>query len=448
MPLKAYSSRHVALPGGISPATLLVRHSRIEQILPYGQAPAEYEVIDYGDDYLLPGLVDTHVHINEPGRTEWEGFATATRAAASGGYTTLIDMPLNCLPETTTVEALEQKRLAAQGKCRVDWAAWGGVVSDNQQHILPLAHAGVPGYKCFLIYPGIEGFTMIDEQQLRLALPHVAEAKLPLLVHAELDGPLQTAAAKLIHADWKQYSTYLASRPEEAELEAIDLMIRLCREFGCRIHIVHLSAASALERLRSARAEGLPITVETCPHYLHLSAEQISDGATLFKCAPPIREQANRERLWTGLATGIIDMVVTDHSPCPPAMKRTEEGDFQRAWGGIASLSVSLPILWTEAKKRGFSLNDIVRWMSTNPARLAGLEGRKGKLDIGYDADIVVFAPDETITVTEETLYYRHPVSPYLGEHLWGRVRATLLRGTPVFAEGVFPGKEQGRELR
>jgi allantoinase len=341
----------------------LVREGKIEQILPYREIPAEYEAIDYGDDYLLPGLVDTHVHINEPGRTEWEGFSTATRAAAAGGYTTLVDMPLNCLPETTTVEALEQKRHAAQGKCRVDWMAWGGVVSDNQPHILPLAQAGVPGYKCFLIYPGIEGFTMIDEQQLRLALPHVAEAQLPLLVHAELDGPLRTAAAKLIDADWKQYSTYLASRPEEAELEAIDLMIRLCREFGCRIHIVHLSAASALDRLRSARAEGLPLTVETCPHYLHLSAEQIPAGATLFKCAPPIREQANRERLWTGLATGVIDMVVTDHSPCPPAMKRLDEGNFQRAWGGIASLSVSLPILWTEAKKRGFTWNDIVRWM-------------------------------------------------------------------------------------
>ena len=317
---QAFLSTRVVLPEGIGPATVLVTDGRIEVVSHGRSIPHGYWVTDCGDDCILPGLVDTHVHINEPGRTEWEGFETATRAAAAGGYTTLVDMPLNCLPETTTVAALEEKRAAARGKCHVDWAAWGGVVADNQGDIAALAAAGVPGFKCFLIYPGIEGLTMVDEAQLRAALPHVAESGLPLLVHAELAAPLEAAAASLADADWTKYSTYLASRPDEAELAAIRLMIDLCREFKCRIHIVHLSSADALTLLGNARAEGLPITVETCPHYLHLAAEEISDGATLFKCAPPIRSKMNQHCLWEGLLTGVIDLVASDHSPCPPEM--------------------------------------------------------------------------------------------------------------------------------
>lgn len=448
MPLQAFSSLRVVLADGIRPATLLVEGGKIRSIASHGQIPNGCQVHDFGNNYLLPGLVDTHVHINEPGRTEWEGFATATCAAAAGGYTTLVDMPLNCLPETTTVAALHQKRRAAQGKCRVDWAAWGGVVADNQQHILPLAAEGVPGYKCFLVYPGIEGFTMVDREQLRRAMPHVAESGLPLLVHAELEGPLETAAKHLNDADWRQYATYLASRPEEAELEAIEWMLSLSREFGSKIHIVHLSSAKALDMLRAARVEGLPITVETCPHYLHFTAEQIPDGATLFKCAPPIRQQANRERLWQGLKEGIIDLIATDHSPCPPEMKRLEEGNFQRAWGGIASLSIGFSVIWTEARTRGLAITDLVRWMSTAPAKLAGLDYRKGLLAEGYDADLVAFDPEAKFTVTPEGLYYRHPVSPYLGEELFGSVKATILGGVPVFAEGWFPGEPPGKELR
>ena len=445
---QAFLSTRVVLPEGIGPATVLVDDGRIEGVS-YGRSiPHGYWVTDCGDDCILPGLVDTHVHINEPGRTEWEGFATATGAAAAGGYTTLIDMPLNCLPETTTVAALEQKRAAAQGKCHVDWAAWGGVVADNQDHIAALAAAGVPGFKCFLIYPGIQGFTMVDEAQLRAALPHVAQTGLPLLVHAELAQPIEAAAATLTNADWTRYATYLASRPDDAEVAAIRSMIDLCREFRCRVHIVHLSSAEALTMLANARAEGLPITVETCPHYLHLAAERIPDGATLFKCAPPIRSKINQHCLWEGLLTGVIDLIASDHSPCPPKMKRLDSGSFQQAWGGIAGLSVGLPVMWTSLRERGLPLAGIARWMAQQPAKLAGLSRRKGSIAEGHDADLVIFDPEASFTLTADRLHYRHPVSPYLGEQLWGVVKKTFLRGNEIFSGGVLLGEPLGMELR
>ncbi len=447
MSLQAFIARRVVTSEGIRPAAILVEGERIQAVVSPDQVPAEgYQIHNFGDAAILPGLVDSHVHINDPGRAEWEGFETATRSAAAGGYTLLVDMPLNCLPATTTVAALGAKRAAARGRCRVDWAAWGGVVHDNQCDIEALAAAGVPGFKCFLIHPGIEGFTMVTEQQLRSALPHVARTRLPLLVHAELPGPIDQATAALAGADWTRYSTYLQSRPDEAELTAIRLMLSLCREYGFRLHIVHLATSQALEELRAARSEGLPVSVETCPHYLHLTAEKISDGATLNKCAPPIRSRDNRERLWQGLREGTIDLVVTDHSPCPPAMKRLAEGNFHTAWGGIASLSIALPLMWTEARRRGFTLLDLARWMAAEPARLAGCDACKGRLAAGYDADFVVFDPDREFVVTEDKLHYRHPVSPYLGEKLRGVVKATYLRGNPVFAEGEFPGKAEGRE--
>ena len=447
----AYISRRVVTPAGIVPACLMVEHGRIQSVLLPENIAGASEVHDFGDLCILPGLVDSHVHINEPGRTGWEGFATATRAAAAGGYTTLIDMPLNCLPETTTVAALEEKRAAATGQCWVDWRPWGGVVNGNQRHIGPLAAAGVPGFKCFLIYPGCDGFTQVDEDELRQALPHVARTGLPLLVHAELAGPIDTANALLAHvaeADWRRYSTYLASRPDAAEIAAITLMIALCREYGARVHIVHLSTAEALPMLAAARAEGLPITVETCPHYLHFAAEDIRDGATLLKCAPPIRSRDNRERLWQGLREGIIDLVATDHSPCPPQMKRLDEGSFKTAWGGIASLSVGLPVMWTEMRARGFTLHDLARWMSAAPAKLAGVCATKGQLVNGSDADFVVFDPEQSFTLTENRLHYRHPVSPYLGEHLIGEVRSTYVRGQKVFDRGSFAAGPIGREVR
>lgn len=448
MTKKALLSRRIVTPEGIRPGAVIVRAERIEAVVDPREVPAHLPHEDYADLVLLPGLVDSHVHINEPGRTEWEGFRTATRAAAAGGYTMLVDMPLNCIPATTNTAALELKRQVARSECRVDWAAWAGVIRDNQDQIEPLAHAGVRGFKCFLVHPGIEEFSMVNEADLRTALPLVAKTGLPLLVHAELPGPLDTALDRLRGADWTRYETFLQSRPDEAEMAAINLMISLCREFRFHLHIVHLATGRAVEMLRTARAEGLPLTVETCPHYLHLESEKIGVGATEKKCAPPIRSRRNREQLWQALKDGVIDLVVTDHSPCPPAMKRLEEGNFQTAWGGIASLSMALPIMWTEAQQRGFALTDIARWMAERPADLAGFSSRKGRIAPGFDADLVVFDPDAEFEVTSDCLHHRHSVSPYTGEKLRGEVKVTYLRGQVVYQNGEFPGSPVGREFR
>jgi allantoinase len=446
MTVRAFTSSRVVLPGTIGAFALLVEEERIVGVVPRNEIPDSISVTDLGNLAILPGLVDSHIHINEPGRTEWEGFRTATRAAAAGGYTMLVDMPLNCVPATTSLEALQAKRLASHGQCQVDWAAWGGLVSDNCEQIVPLASAGLPGFKCFLIHPGIEEFTMVTEEHLRAALPQLRKTGLPLLVHAELPGPIDDAAIRLMHADWSAYESYLESRPDKAELSAIDLLIQLCEESGCRIHIVHLSTAKALATLRDAKRRGLPITVESCPHYLHLCSEEILKAATLNKCAPPIRNRENREALWQGLREGIIDLVATDHSPCPPAMKRLESGDFRSAWGGIPSVSLALSLMWTEAGRRGFSLIDIARWMAEGPAELAGLEERKGRLAVGLNADMVVFDPEAEWVVTPADLHYRHAISPYLGERLRGRVLMTFLRGECVYKEGSFPAELRGRE--
>lgn len=448
---QAWISQRVITPTAERPAAVVVTDGVITDMCDAASLPADMPTRDVGTLALMPGLVDAHVHINEPGRTEWEGFETATRAAAAGGFTTLIDMPLNCLPETTTVAALEAKRAAAHGKCRVDWMAWGGAVDGNAEHLKPLAAAGVPGYKCFLVYPGCDGFTSIDAHHLELAAPILAETGLPLLVHAELQQPIDDAMTALPDAEdsaWRHYKTYLASRPDEAELDAIRMLLDLCRRYRFRLHIVHLATAQAVEMVRAAKAEGLPLTVETCPHYLHLSAENIPDGATEFKCAPPIRAAANRELLWQALTAGVIDMVATDHSPCPPEMKRRDDGRFNVAWGGIASLSTALPVMWTEAERRGHSLRDLARWMSGAPAALAGLRRRVGGIEIGRDANFVVFDPDAGFHVTEDKLHYRHKVSPYLGEYLKGSVRETVLRGTTIYVDGTFPGNNIGMEYR
>ena len=445
--MQAFLARRVVTPEGIRPRAVLVEGGQIRGVVSPGEVPSEVSREDFENAVLLPGLVDSHVHINEPGRTGWEGFSTATRAAAAGGYTMLVDMPLNCVPVTTTAGALRLKRRAAEGQCRIDWGAWGGVVPGNAKEVEPLAKAGVLGFKCFLVHSGIEEFPMVSEPDLRAALPYVAETGLPLLVHAELPPQLDAAAARLRDADWGCYSTYLRSRPDEAELAAIRLMLSLCREYRFRLHIVHLATGLALEELGRARREGLPVSVETCPHYLHLEAETIGDGETLAKCAPPIRSRANRDRLWQGLRDGVIDLVVTDHSPCPPEMKRLQEGNFQTAWGGIASLSMALPLMWTEAEARGFALTDIAHWMAERPARLANCAAQKGRIAVGCDADFVVFDPEAQFTVTEDRLHQRHPLSPYLGETLRGVVKRTYLRGQMVFCDGEFPGAAIGREF-
>jgi allantoinase len=436
---QVFTSNRVVTPKGIRPAAIVVEQGRILSVCAPADAPHGALRQDFGDLVLLPGLVDSHVHVNEPGRTGWEGFATATRAAAAGGYTTLVDMPLNCLPETTTVEALEAKRSAAAGQCRVDWAPWGGLTGLNHAHIAPLAEAGVSGFKCFLVDPGIvPGLVMISEEELETGAPILARTGLPLLVHAESAEHLSAGTG-----DWTQYETYLRSRPDASELAAIRMLIGLCRKYRFHLHIVHLATAQALEELRAARADGLPVTVETCPHYLHFVAEEIPDAGTLYKCAPPIRSRANREALWQGLKEGVIDLIATDHSPCPPSMKA---GNFRQAWGGIASLSVAISVIWTEMRQRNLPVENVARWMSAQPARLAGLEERKGSIAAGYDADMVVFDPDHQFTLRTEDLHYRHPVSPYLGEILYGKVRATFVRGTAVYEHGLFPDPPIGRE--
>lgn len=446
---QAFRSTRVLTPNGLRPGTLLVEHGRIAAVAGWGEVPRDSKLRDFGDSVILPGLVDSHVHINEPGRTEWEGFRTATQAAAAGGVTTLVDMPLNCAPETIDLHALKAKRNAAQGQAWVDWATWGGVVRGNTDALLSLVDAGVPGFKCFLIHSGIDGFAWVDEADLRLALDRLRGSGLPLLVHAELAGPVNAATQKLnaTNADWRKYSTYLASRPDEAEVDAIAMLVRLAEEFDTPIHIVHLASAQALPLLAAARRQGLPITVETCVQYLWFAAEEIPDGATEFKCAPPIRNAENREALWAALNEGLIDMVTTDHSPCPPAMKGREEGRWDLAWGGIASLGLALPVLWTAMARRGIGIEKLGQWMAAAPAGLAGLTGRKGTLAAGADADFVVFNPDAKWTVTKEHLHFRHKLSPYLGADLQGQVLETCLRGEQVYDAGRFVGVVRGREL-
>jgi allantoinase len=433
-------SRRIVEDDRVRAGVVLVRDGVIEGVS--DDVPGGALVIDLGDRVISPGLVDCHVHVNEPGRSEWEGFETATRAAAAGGVTTLVDMPLNSLPVTTTGAALRAKRRAAEGKCFVDVGFWGGVVPGNARDLRGLAEDGALGCKAFLIPSGIDEFPNATEPDLLEAMPVLRECGLPLLAHAELD-----LGARVREADPRAYRGYLESRPPEWEEAAIDLLLALCRRTGCPVHIVHLSSASAAPALGAARAEGLPVTSETCPHYLCLEAEAIPDGATVFKCAPPIRDHQNREGLWRALFEGVIDFVISDHSPCTPELKLPEQGDFLRAWGGIASLQLGLPAVWTEARRRGAGLPDLARWMSARPAAFAGLGDRKGRIAPGLDADLVVWDPDETFSVRPDRLFFRHPVSPYVGASLVGRVHMTMLRGTVVFDGARHPAGAVGRPL-
>jgi allantoinase len=440
-------SQRVVMADGIRAAAIHVADGRIERIAAWDDVPAGARLDDMGELAVLPGIVDTHVHLNEPGRTEWEGFATATRAAAIGGVTALVDMPLNSIPPTTTREAFAAKRDAARGQCTVDVGFWGGVVPGNQRELAGLVADGVRGFKCFLVDSGVEEFGWVGEAELAPAMAILATLGVPLLVHAEVAGPIDEASAQLVGADPRRYATYLASRPPAAEEQAIALVTKLCRATSARTHIVHHSAASALPLLREARAAGLPLTAETCPHYLHFAAENIPDGATPFKCAPPIRDGDNREALWRALAEGVLDFVASDHSPCSPSLKALELGDFVTAWGGVAGLQLALPVVWTEAEKRGHTLVDIARWMSAGPARLAGLTGKKGAIVAGADADLVVFADADVATVTPEIVEHRHKLTPYAGETLRGVVHATYLRGQLVAERGRVLATDRGALL-
>jgi allantoinase len=456
-------STRVVLPEGVAPASIHIEHGRIAHVGAYDDRRAKasagrFEAIDVGDLVVSPGIVDTHVHVNEPGRTEWEGFDTATRAAAAGGVTTIVDMPLNSIPATTTVAALDAKRDAARGHVHVDVAFWGGVVPGNAGDLDALVDAGVRGFKCFLVPSGVDEFPHVGESDLRQALPILARRGVPLLVHAE--SPRVIAECGLRTADSlsfqsainphsailnPQYAIYLASRPPLAEREAVQMMIRLAREFDARVHIVHVACAEAAAEIAHAKGEGIAITAETCPHYLTFAAEEIRDGATEFKCAPPIREAHHRDALWTALEHDVLDLVATDHSPAPPSMKCP--GDFMRAWGGIASLELSLAAMCTRGAARSGPpsssgdpetvaprvLRDLARWMSAAPAMLCGLSDRKGRIAAGYDADLVIWDPDAEFIVDPSRLHQRHPLTPYAGRTLRGVVRTTFLRGERVW---------------
>lgn len=459
LPTLVVRSRKVVTPKGTRAAAVHIHGEKIVGVLDYDDVPEGCPLDDWRDATVMPGVVDTHVHMNEPGRTEWEGFETGTRAASAGGVTTMVDMPLNSIPPTTTLAALEAKRQAARGKCAVDVGFWGGVVPGNTGELAPLVEAGVFGFKCFLVPSGVEEFASVSEHDLRAAMPALTKLGATLVVHAEIPAPIEAALDRLRRAQgWRKnvpwlsfrqhrrYATFLETRPKEAENEAIALVINLCRAYRTRTHIVHLSSSDALTPLFHARAERLPLTVETCPHYLTLVAEEIPDGATAFKCAPPIRDRANRELLWGALAGGLIQLIVSDHSPAPPRMKARRSGDFLRAWGGIASVQLSLPATWTEARARGYSPNQIAQWMCSAPARFAGL-ARKGAIDVGYDADMIVWHPDAEFVVEADHLKTRHKVTPYLGRRLFGVVERTYLRGLTVYDRGKPMPAPAGRLL-
>ncbi len=419
--------RHVVTPDGVRAASIHIAEGRIVRLGEWEEAPTHIPLVEAGESIVMPGLVDTHVHINEPGRTEWEGFETGTRAAAAGGVTTILDMPLNSIPATTTVTALEAKREAARGKSAVNVEFIGGVVPGNVGELEALRDAGVRAFKCFLSPSGVDEFPAVSERDLRKAFPVLARLGLPLMVHAEDPAYLLPGRGSS-----RKYGDYLTTRPVAAERAAIALLTQLMARAPTPVHIVHLSSASSLAIVRTARARGLPLTVETCPHYLTFAAEEIPDGATEYKCAPPIRDEAERDALWDALIAGDIDLIVSDHSPCPPEMKETE-GDFFSAWGGIASLQLSMSAVWTGARSRGVKPERIAEWMSAAPARVAGLQSRKGALAAGYDADIVVWDPKARFVVDPAQLLHRHKVTPYAGRELFGRVTATYVGGKRIF---------------
>ena len=432
-------------PHGLVPALIEVTGGKVSGMHDPREEPAFLGVPVHrlaSDEVLLPGLVDTHVHVNEPGRTHWEGFATATKAAAAGGVTTIVDMPLNSLPPTIDAAALQLKQAAAAGQCWTDVAFWGGAVPGNEPDRAGLSRAGVRGFKCFLADSGVPEFPPLDRAGLHRAAAQIAELDGVLLVHAEDPAYLGDAGGP----DGADYAAFLRSRPPRAETSAIAAVIETARDTGVRAHVLHVSSADAIELLAAARADGLQITSETCPHYLTLAAEAVPAGATEFKCCPPIRERANSDRLWAGLRAGAIDCVVSDHSPSPPAAKLPETGDFAKAWGGIASLQVSLPVVWTCARERGCELTDLARWMAAGPARLAGLAS-KGRIEVGCDADMVAFAPDDSFVVEPGLLEHRHQLTPYAGRRLTGVVRRTWLRGREIYGGDRAGAAEPAGEL-
>ena len=438
--MKALHSSRVLLQEGIQEAYVLIDKGIIIDVTNQLPISVNIEVIELGNKLLMPGVIDPHVHINEPGRTEWEGFDTATKAALAGGVTTLVDMPLNSAPVTTSANAFDEKIAAVKNKLHTNVGLWGGIIPGNEDAIEPLIQKGVLGFKAFLTHSGIDDFPNATEDDLRKAMLIIAKYNLPLLVHCELTDNEQRAKGIP-----QLYQSYLQSRPKKWEDDAIAMMIRLCEEFNCRTHIVHLSSADSLEQIAAAKLKGLPLTVETGQHYLYFSAEEIKDGQTQFKCAPPIREKENNDKLWQALKDGLIDFVATDHSPSTPDLKELLSGNFMKAWGGIASLQFALPVLWTAAKKRNATFNDIAKWLCENPAKLIGKEKSKGKIAKGFDADLIVVDDEKTFLVTNEIIHHKHKTTPYLNEQLFGVLEQTYLAGEKVYEEGKFVELNKGK---
>ncbi len=424
----ALKSKNVVTKSGIKEAIVVIEEGLIKEILNYSDE-IDCEITDYGGLVIMPGLIDTHVHINEPGRTEWEGFETATRSAAAGGITMLVDMPLNSSPVTTSADAFNVKAAAARNKLSVDCGFYGGLVPGNINELKGLIRKGVFGLKAFMVDSGIEDFPFVNENDLRKALSVISEYKIPLLVHAEID----CGFTKFTGHEEFSYNSFLRKRPDEWEIRAIEVLIKLCRDFNFHIHIVHLSSSYAIELIREAKNEGLKLTCETCPHYLIFSSEDISGHDTRFKCTPPIRNNANREKLWAAVKDGVIDFIVSDHSPCDPDLKCHEEGNFEKAWGGISGLQLGLSAVWTEARKRGFKVEDVSKLMSENTASFLGLGNSAGKIEKGFEANLTVFDPDKKFRVNEDILYHRHKLTPYSGMELYGTIEATYLRGKMIF---------------
>jgi len=437
---QAIHSTRTVTPEGVKEAVVLLNDGNITDVLDGFPATPGYEVEDVLDNVLMPGSIDPHVHINEPGRTDWEGFDTATKAAIAGGITTLVDMPLNSSPVTTTVAAFNEKLAAAKDKLNTNCGFWGGIVPGNENEIIGLINKGVLGFKAFLTHSGIDDFPNVSESDLRRVMPVIAKYHLPLLVHCELDDADQPPIK-----NHQSYKEYLLSRPRKWENNAIALMIRLCEEYNCCVHIVHLSSADSIAQIQQAKQRGLPLTVETGQHYLYFNAEGIPDAQTVFKCAPPIREKENNEQLWEALKNGIIDFVATDHSPAPPALKELESGNFTKAWGGISSLQFALPVLWSAAKKRNGNISDIAKWLSENPAKLIGKEKSKGRIAKGYDADLVVWNPEKMFTVTEKIIQHKHKITPYMNEQLSGVTEQTWLGGIKIFDKGQITVLNKGK---
>ena len=436
----AIKSNNTVTPGKMGPAIVLIKNGLIVDILDTIPADVDCEIIDAGDKVLMPAFIDPHVHINEPGRTDWEGFDTATRSAIAGGITTVVDMPLNSSPVTTTVNAFHLKLAAAKDRLHANSGFWGGVIPGNEKEMEGLINAGVLGFKAFLTHSGIDEFPNVSEADLRRVMPIIAKQGLPLLVHCELvDG-----VAPEIPSDPRSYAEYLSSRPAAWEHNAVDMMISLCEEFNCRVHIVHLSSAGSLHSIQKAKERGLPLTVETGQHYLYFNAEDIGDGQTAFKCAPPIRQKSNNDLLWQALGNGLIDFVATDHSPAPPELKELQSGDFMKAWGGVASLQFAFPALWTAARKRNFSMIDMSAWLSEKPATLAGLENSKGKIANGYDADLVVVDAEKSFRVMEQIIHHKHKITPYLNNELYGVIEQTYIGGLNVYDQGRFTNLQRG----